>query len=193
MTHYNKRIFENLLDPSLPVQDKKNAVKLYLSTYKEWVRETVALSAQFFNKRKYAEIISENPIPFKKPPVERKRVRVRENADGPLIASIGDIETWQSLYDRQLKLEKLRLYFCVIGWQILSKVFPDHRVFKLYEEIIGSPQFLKNKMAEHDDLDLLSLSLSSMGKIPQYNVLGLNQMEILEAEIPVKSEPFDEE
>ena len=52
MTHIIKRIFENA-DKSLSVTEKKNAVNVYMSTYKEWVRETVALSAQFFNKVSY--------------------------------------------------------------------------------------------------------------------------------------------
>ena len=50
MSHSLHRIFEIIKDNSLSTADKKSAVKVYLSTYKEWVRETVALSAQFYNK-----------------------------------------------------------------------------------------------------------------------------------------------
>ena len=90
-----------------------------------------------------------------------------------------------------MKLEKLRMYFCVVGWQLLSKVFPNHRIFTLFKDVINSPEYLRDQMAaENDDLDLLSLSLSSMGKIPQYHILGLNKGEILSGDtLVVKSEP----
>ena len=111
--------------------------------------------------------------------------------DGRTVASIGDLESWQTYYDRQVKLEQLRLYFCVIGWQILSKVFPNHKVFKLYDQIISSPEFLKQQL-EAEDMDILSLSISSMGKIPQYHVLGLNNGEILDNDMIIKTEPNED-
>ena len=107
------------------------------------------------------------------------------------MATIGDLESWQTYYDRQVKLEQLRLYFCVIGWQLLSKVFPNHKVFKLYDQIISSPDFIKQQL-EAEDMDVLSLSLSSMGKIPQYHVLGLNKGEILDNDLVIKTEPTED-
>ena len=43
----------------------------------------------------------------------------------------------------------------------------------------------------NEEVDLLSLSMSSMGKIPQYNVLGLNQSVMMGNEVVVKAEPID--
>ena len=86
------------------------------------------------------------------------------------------------------------VYYCVIGWQLLTKVFPNHRIFQLFNDTINSPEFLKSQLSnESDDLDLLSLSMSSMGKIPQYHILGLNKGAILSDTSIVKSEPFDDE
>ena len=87
----------------------------------------------------------------------------------------------------------MRLYFRVIGWQILAKVFPSHKIFKLYDDFLNSPAYLAEQM-KNDDMDLLSLSMSSMGKVPQYHILGLNQGKILNGEVSVKTEPMlDEE
>ena len=148
-------------------------------------------SAKITFQRKYAEIVSENPVPFQPSDKKRKRVRVRELEDGKTVAAIGDLDTWQSYYDKQAKLEQLRLYFCVIGWQLLAKVYPNHKVFKLYRQVIESPEYIKHQL-EIEEVDVLSLSLSSMGKIPQYHVLGLNNSNILDNDLTVKNEPLDD-
>ena len=132
-------------------------------------------------------MVNGNQSAFKKSLKPRKRQRTRETVDGTLVANIEDMESWQDFYNKQVKLEKLRMYFCVVGWQILSKVFPKHKVFGLFEDIVNSPEYLRQKLGS-DDIDILSLSMSSLGKIPGYNVLGLNKGEILS----VKSEPLDE-
>ena len=109
-----------------------------------------------------------------------------------MVAKIEDIDSWKIFHDRQMKLEKMRLYFCVIGWQILVKVFPNHKVFRLYNDIISSPDYLREQL-DCGEVDMLSLSMSSMGKIPQYNALGLNHTVMTGKEVVIKSEPFDEE
>ena len=201
---------------------------MYLSTYKEWCREAVALSAQYHNKvsplrpdlltklhklahyiqivikmyflvmkaksflqRKYAEIVAENPTSFKAVSKPR-RARTRENPDGDLVANITNIDTWKVYYDRQDRLEKLRLYFCVVGWQLLTRAFPSHKIFELYSEITSSPEFIRSRLEAEGDLSELSLSMSSMGKIPNYSVLGLNSCQIFEQNLVPKSEPPEE-
>ena len=139
----------------------------------------------------YAEIVADNPLSFKNT-VTKKRVRVRENPEGDLVASITNMDTWKLFYDRQDRLEKLRLYFCVVGWQLLLRVFPSHRIFDLYDEIISSPDYIKARLAAEGGIDDLSLSLSSMGKIPNYSVLGLNSGQIFEQNLVIKSEPPEE-
>ena len=83
------------------------------------------------------------------------------------------------------------MYFCVIGWQLLAKVYPNHKVFKLYSQVIESPEYIKQQL-EMEEVDGLSLSLSSMGKIPQYHALGLNNSNILDNDLTVKNEPLDD-
>ena len=104
------------------------------------------------------------------------------------MASIDNLDAWQVYYDRQDRLEKLRLYFCVIGWQLLTKIFPRHRIFKIYDKIINSPDYIQQRLEKEGGLEDLSLSLSSMGKIPNYSVLGLNNGEIFDQNL-FKSEP----
>ena len=131
----------------------------------------------------------EDPNSFKKP-VQRKRQRVRETEDGTLVAKIKDLDSWQVCFDRQANLEKLRLYFCVIAWQIMAKVHPNHKIFKKFEDIMNSPDYLRDKLNSDFELEALSLSLSSMGKIPRYNILGINMGEIIGTDI--KIEPIDD-
>ena len=109
------------------------------------------------------------------------------------MANISDIDTWKTYYDRQDRLEKLRLYFCVVGWQIISRVFPSHRIFTLYDDIIKSPDYIRKRLEEEGDVEGLSLSLSSMGKIPNYSVLGLNTCQIFEKNLVPKTEPSFED
>ena len=99
------------------------------------------------------------------------------------MAQIGDLESWQTYYNRQDKLEKLRLYFCVIAWQLFEKVFPDHKIHRLYQEVTSAPAYIQQRLEAEGGLSELSLSMSSMGKVPSYNVLGLNTNSLLNLDI----------
>ena len=98
------------------------------------------------------------------------------NGDGEPIYPLGDIDDWSNLYQKQDDLEKLRLYYTLIGWRIVCKVYPKHEMIKKYEEIIVSPEFLRKKLLQKANIvDDISESLSALGHIPQYHLLANEQ------------------
>ena len=105
-----------------------------------------------------------------------------------MVAQIDDLDTWQTFYSKQDKLEKLRLYFCIVAWELLEKVFPNHRIHKLYQDTTSNPSYIQKRLEAEGGLLELNLSMSSMGKVPTYNVLGLNTGHLLNPDIKIERE-----
>ena len=98
------------------------------------------------------------------------------NSEGEPIALIGDIDSWSSLYQQQDDIEKLRLYYVMIGWSLISKVYPNHSMINEYNELVASPEFMKDKLQKFaSDIDDISESMGSLGHIPQYHLLANEQ------------------
>ena len=103
-----------------------------------------------------------------------------------MVAQIDDLETWQTFYNKQDKLEKLRLYFCIVAWELLEKVFPNHRIHDLYVKATTDPCYIQHRLEAEGGLLELNLSMSSMGQVPTYNVLGLNTGHLLNPDIKIE-------
>ena len=102
--------------------------------------------------------------------------RKLENNDGEPICPLGDIDDWSNLFQKQDNLEKLRLYYTLIAWRIVCKVYPQHEMLRTYEEILKSPEFMRKKILQAANaVDEISDSLSALGHIPQYHVLANEQ------------------
>ena len=108
------------------------------------------------------------------------------NKDGEPIALIGDIDEWSSLYQKQDDIEKLRLYFTMLSWSLVSKVYPKHAMLDEFQKIIVSAEFMSNKLkAFAADIDEISDSMSALGRIPRYQMLSNEQA----PQVIIKSEP----
>ena len=139
-------------------------------------------------QRKLQEIMAANDFhgftSFDSSMVLKKRKVL--NSDGEPIALIGDIDDWSDLFTKQDNLEKLRLYFSMIAWKLICTVYPKHEMLKEYDELIKSPEFMKNKLQKFaKDIDDISDSMGSLGHVPQYHLLANEQA----PQVVVKSEP----
>ena len=115
---------------------------------------------------------------------------------GTSVARISDLHEWSDLYEKQDQLEKLRLYYTYIAWQIVTKVYPKHKMITKYNEILASPDFIKQKLKSvSSDIDEISDSLALLGTIPQYHMLSNEQCpripKVTLKPFP-KSEPLEE-
>ena len=110
------------------------------------------------------------------------------NKDGEPVALIGDIDEWSCLYQKQDDLEKLRLYFTMLAWSLISKVYPKHDMLNEFQNIIVSGEFMRQKLKKFaEDIDEISVSMNALGKIPDYHLLTDNQT----PQVIIKSEPAD--
>ena len=98
------------------------------------------------------------------------------NKLGEPICPLGDIDEWSNLYQKQDDLEKLRLYYTLVAWKIICKVYPSHEMIKKYDEILKSPEFIQQKLLEAARaVDDISDSMALLGSIPQYHLLSNEQ------------------
>ena len=102
--------------------------------------------------------------------------RKLENDAGEPIYPLGDIDTWSNLYQKQDDLEKLRLYFTLVAWSVICKVYPKHEMIVKYDNILRSPEFMQHKLLKSAQaIDDISDSMALLGSIPQYHLLGNEQ------------------
>ena len=110
------------------------------------------------------------------------------NKMGEPVAMIGDIDRWSGLYQKQDDLEKLRLYFTVVSWSLVSKVYPKHEMLEEFQKTITSAEFMSIKLKKFaSDIDELSDSMKSMGSVPSYRLLSNEQC----PSVIIKSEPAE--
>ena len=102
--------------------------------------------------------------------------RKLENHLGEPICALGDIDDWSDLYTKQDDLEKLRLYFTLVAWRIITLVYPKHEMISTFNRIIKSPEFMKQKIREAAGaVDNISDAMSMLGRVPQYHLLSNEQ------------------
>ena len=82
-----------------------------------------------------------------------------------------NFEDWEILHDKQSDVEKMRMYFTIVGWEMVSKVFPDHRIHKMYQQFLTNPKNLANLI--NDPLDEITESFNTIKTIPKYSCLEL--------------------
>ena len=98
------------------------------------------------------------------------------NKDDEPICPLGDIDEWSNLYEKQDVLEKLRLYYTLVAWKIICKVYPNHEMIKKYDDILNSPDFIKQKLLKAARaIDDISDSMALLGSVPQYHILSNEQ------------------
>ena len=117
------------------------------------------------------------------------------NEFGTAVSRIDNLDEWSDLFEKQDQMEKLRLYYTLVAWKILRKVYPRHRIFTKYDEVLTSPEFIQQKLKNvSSEIDDISDSLSLLGSIPQYNMLSNEQCPRIprcRPKILPKTEPFD--
>ena len=95
---------------------------------------------------------------------------------GSAVARIGDLDEWSNLYEKQDQLEKLRLYYTLISWQIIKKVYPKHPMLDKYDKILASPEFMQQKLKiVSSEIDEISDCMALLGSVPSYNMLSNEQ------------------
>ena len=109
---------------------------------------------------------------FSSTPTKFRRI----DDSGSAVARIHDLDGWSDLYEKQDQIEKLRLYYTLVSWRIINKVYPKHKMIRKYNEVLASPDFMKQKLKLiSNDIDDISESLSMLGTVPSYNMLSNEQ------------------
>ena len=91
-----------------------------------------------------------------------------------------NFEKWEILHDKQEDVEKMRMYFTLVAWEVVSKIFPDHRIHQMYQKYILEPTNLASLIS--DPLDEITASFNTIKTIPKYSCLGIsNQSTVFKA------------
>ena len=106
--------------------------------------------------------------------VKTKKRKV-ENKTVTSFSHFGDFSAWESSYSKQENLELLRLYFSTIGWEIIQKVYPDHKMLERYKEYLASPKYFSKKLGNINSIDEISESMTQLGSSPKYANLALTE------------------
>ena len=120
---------------------------------------------------------------------QKLKTRKVFNNDGEPVALIGDIDQWSCLYQKQDDIEKLRLYYTMVSWKLVSKVYPKHEMLLEFDKIVTSAEFMSQKLKKFaSEIDEISDSMSALGNVSRYQLLSNEQA----PQVTIKSEPVDQ-